>query len=111
MKDTKNTNRNNRRRRKEYERRSAVIGDGVRNLDKSRPHTDVENDTHVFEIKSSQAKVPTRLNHAMEQVVLASGESKKDIGGVIWVYTKGARARYFLIQEITDGMPELPIKE
>lgn len=111
MRDAKKTNRNNRRRGKEYERRSALIVDGVRNLDKSRPHTDVENDTHVFEIKSSQAKVPTRLNHAMEQVVLASGESKKDIGGVIWVYTKGARARYFLIQEITDGMPELPIKE
>jgi len=40
----------------------------------------------------------------MEQVVLASAESNKEVGGVIWVYTKGSRARYFLIQEITDGM-------
>jgi len=110
VRDAKKTNRNNRRRGKEYERRSALIVDGVRNLDKSRPHTDVENDTHVFEIKSSQAKVPTRLNHAMKQVILASGESKKDVGGVIWVYTKGVRARYFLIQEMTDGLPELRIE-
>ena len=111
MRDAKKTNRNNRRRGKEYEKRSAALVDGVRNLDKSRPHTDVENDTHVFEIKSSQAKVPTRLNHAMEQVVLASEESNKKSGGVIWVYTKGARARFFLIQEITDGMQELPVKK
>ncbi len=109
MRDAKKINRNNRRRGKEYERRSAVLVDGTRNLDKSRPHTDVENDTHVFEIKSSQSKVPTRLNHAVDQVGLASEESNKDIGGVIWVYTKGTRARYFLIQEITNGMPELPI--
>ena len=104
MVDIKKTNRNNRIRGKQYERSSAVIVNGQRNLDKSRPHTDVENDTHVYEIKSSQAKVPTRLNHAMEQVVLASAESNKEVGGVIWVYTKGARARYFLIKEITDGM-------
>ena len=110
MRDAKKTNRNNRRRGKEYEKRSAVLVDGVRNLDKSRPHTDVENDTHVFEIKSSQAKVPARLNHAMEQVVLASEESNKKSGGVIWVYTKGTRARYFLIQEMTDGLPELRIE-
>ena len=105
MKDVKKTNRNNRMRGKQYERSSAVIGNGKRTLDKSRPPTDVEHDTHGYEIKSSQAKVPTRLNHAMEQVVLASAESSKEVGGVIWVYTKGARARYFLIQEITDGMP------
>ena len=110
MRDAKKTNRNNRRRGKQYERSSAALVDGVRNLDKSRPHTDVENDTHVFEIKSSQAKVPTRLNHAMEQVVLASEESNKKLGGVIWVYTKGTRARYFLIQEMTDGLPELRIE-
>ena len=103
MSDTTKRNKNNRERGKKYERSSAELVDGVRNLDKSKPHTDVYNDTHLFEIKSSQTKVPTRLNHALEQIELASKESNKEVGGVIWVYTKGAKARYILMKEITDG--------
>ena len=100
---TTRRNKNNRERGKRYERSSAELVGGVRNLDKSKPHTDVYNDTHVFEIKSQQTSVPTRLNHALEQIQLASKESDKEIGGVIWVYTKGAKARYILMREITEG--------
>ena len=47
---TKKRNNNNRRRGKEYERRAAAIVGGRRNLDKARPHTDVETEDAVYEI-------------------------------------------------------------
>ena len=96
------TNRNNRRRGKEYERRAAAIVGGKRNLDKSRPHTDVETEDAVYEIKSTQQSVPNWLAGAYDQLKLAAEESGKIAGGVIKVWTSGARARFFLIQEITD---------
>jgi len=99
----KRINRNNRARGKVYENRSAELVNGWRNLDKSRPHTDVENNTHVYEIKSSQATVPQWISKASAQGEKASKESGKKFGGVIKVYTRGAKARFFLIQEITDN--------
>jgi hypothetical protein len=93
-------NANNRRRGKEYERRIARVVGGVRNLDKSRPHTDVETDTTVYEIKSTQSSVPLWIDNAMKQCVLASEESNKKIGGIIKVFTGKSKARAFLIQEI-----------
>ena len=97
---TKSRNANNRRRGKEYERRVASALGGTRNLDKARPHTDVETGNSVYEIKSSQAAVPQWLLKALSQLELASEESEKDKGGVVKVYTKGAKARAFLIKEI-----------
>jgi hypothetical protein len=96
----KRTNRNNRIRGKSYEKRVAASVGGVRNLDKSRPHTDVENSTHVYEVKSTQASVPVWLKKALGQLEQAATESKKEQGGVVKVYTKGSKARAFIIQEI-----------
>ena len=73
---------------------------GVRNLDKSRPHTDVETSDTVYEVKSTQASVPQWLSGATEQCRLASEESNKNMGGVIKVWTKGSKSRAFLITEI-----------
>ena len=100
--DNTKRNRNNRLRGKLYENLSADKVNGWRNLDKSRPHTDVENNTHVYEIKSTQAKVPVWIDNALKQGANASLESSKKFGGIIKVYTKGAKARYLLIQEMTD---------
>lgn len=96
----KKRNNNNRIRGKTYERRVAMALGGVRNLDKSRPHTDVETVDAVYEVKSTQTAVPAWLKKALGQLVLASKESNKREGGVVKVYTKGAKARAFLIQEI-----------
>ena len=100
--ERKRTNANNRRRGKEYERRVAAALGGKRNLDKSLPHTDVETDTSVYEIKSTISPVPKWLLSAMRQCVLAAEESKKDMGGVIKVYTggQGGASRAFLITEV-----------
>ena len=98
---TKSRNANNRRRGKEYERRVAAALGGVRNIDKSRPHTDVETSGWVYEVKSTQAAVPAWLQKAMSQLALASDESLKPMGGVVKVYTRGAKARAFLIQEMS----------
>ena len=103
-KASRRSNNNNRRRGKEYERRAASSVGGVRNLDKSRPHTDVENDSDVYEIKSTQTPVPVWLAKANGQLELAAKESKKGKGGVIKIFTGGAgsKARAFLITEIED---------
>ena len=92
-------NTNNRRRGKVYENRVAIAVGGKRNLDKSRPHTDVETETEVFEIKSTQASVPVWLASALNQLEKASAESRKKQGGVVKVYTKN-KARAFLITEV-----------
>ena len=92
-------NRGNRNRGKVYEKRVAAAVGGVRNLDKARPHTDVETTTSVYEVKSTQASIPMWLRKATVQLALASGESNKKPGGVVRVYTKGT-ARAFLITEI-----------
>jgi len=99
----KKRNRNNRARGKVYENRAAEIVGGKRNLDKSRPHTDVENAFSVYEIKSTQSKTPTWLEKATGQLKLAATESDKSAGGVIKIYTKGSKARFFLIKEIYEG--------
>ena len=96
-------NRNNRRRGKVYENRAAQIVGGRRNLDKSRPHTDVENACSVYEIKATQQSTPKWQEGATRQLELAAAESEKAAGGVIKVYTKGAKARFFLIKEIFEG--------
>ena len=94
-------NKNNRARGKHYENRVGDAFGGWRNLDKSRPHTDVETDTEVYEVKSTQASVPTWMRKAFEQLELASKESKKIEGGVVRVHTgQGSGARAFLIREI-----------
>ena len=98
-KDTIKRTAGNRRRGKTYERRVAIALGGVRNLDKSRPHTDVETTDAVYEVKSTQAGIPRWLAHAMEQLEAASWESEKSMGGVVRVYTKN-KARAFLIREI-----------
>mgnify|MGYP003127215336 CR=1 FL=1 len=95
----KKRNANNRTRGKVYERRVAESLRGKRNLDKSRPHTDVETRHEVFEVKSTQADVPSWLQKALAQLELASAESNKKKGGVVKVYTKN-KARAFLIKEI-----------
>ena len=97
--DRSNRGRNNKRRGKEYERRVARALGGVRNIDSARPHTDVETDDAVYEIKSTQSSTPAWLDKATSQLSKASIESKKGMGGVVKVYTKG-KARAFLIQEI-----------
>ena len=95
-------NAGNRRRGKTYERMVAIALGGVRNLDKSRPHTDVETKYKVYEVKSTQASVPQWLEKAMGQCWQAANESQKKIGGVVKVWTggQGRKARAFLIQEI-----------
>ena len=94
-------NRNNRARGKHYENRVGDALGGWRNLDKSRPHTDVETDDTVYEIKSTQASIPTWMRKAFEQLELASKESKKIEGGVVRVHTgHGSGARAFLVREI-----------
>jgi len=100
--DSKSRNRGNRNRGKKYERLAAEMVGGVRNLDKARPHTDVETDKEVFEIKSTQANVPAWLVKATEQLSLASKESNKKPGGVIRIHTggQGGKVRAFLIKEI-----------
>ena len=92
-------NRNNRARGKHYENRVADALGGWRNLDKSRPHTDVETDSEVYEVKSTQASVPQWIASAMEQCRLASEESNKAMGGVVKVFTRGT-AKAYLIQEL-----------
>tara|TARA_R100001086_G_scaffold37043_1_gene16585 strand:- start:126 stop:455 length:330 start_codon:yes stop_codon:yes gene_type:complete len=96
---TKRRNANNRNRGKIYERRIALALGGVRNLDKSRPHTDVETEDAVYEVKSTQASVPRWIAKAMEQCRLASEESNKAMGGVVKVFTRGT-AKAYLIQEL-----------
>ena len=96
---TTRRNANNRNRGKVYERRVALTLGGVRNLDKSRPHTDVETEDSVYEVKSTQASVPVWLASALTQLEKASAESRKRQGGVVKVYTKH-RARAFLITEV-----------
>ena len=103
---TKSRNANNRTRGKKYERRVAASVGGKRNLDKSRPHTDVETKHVVYEVKSTQSATPQWLLKAMDQCNLAALESNKKMGGVIKVYTKGAKARAFLIKEI-ELVPEM----
>tara|TARA_Y100000401_G_scaffold116652_1_gene122969 strand:+ start:1142 stop:1489 length:348 start_codon:yes stop_codon:yes gene_type:complete len=98
--DQTRTNRNNRLRGKAWERRVAEAVGGKRNLDKSRPHTDVENDTHVYEVKSTTSRVPAWIANAWRQGELASDESQKELGGIIKVWTGQRPARAFLIQEI-----------
>ena len=94
-------NTNNRRRGKVYEKRVAIAVGGRRNLDKSRPHTDVETEDTVYEIKSTQASVPNWMEKAFIQLELASKESNKAKGGVVRVHTgKGVGARAFLITEL-----------
>ena len=95
-------NKSNQRRGKTYERRVAAALGGVRNLDKSRPHTDVEDCTYVWEVKTTQAKMPQWLVKAFNQLELASKESKKVKGGVVRVHTKeGRKSRAFIINEIS----------
>lgn len=99
---TTRRNANNRRRGKQYERVVAEWAGGKRNLDKGRPHTDVENDSSVYEVKSRQMAVPRWLEGAFAQLELASEESRKEKGGVVVVYTggRGRSARGFVIKEI-----------
>ena len=92
--------RNNKKRGKAWERRIASALGGVRNIDNAKPHTDVETDTAVYEVKSTQTQTPEWLQRAWSQVELASAESGKEIGGVVKIYTKGAKARAFVIKEI-----------
>ncbi len=102
MVDRHRTNRNNRLRGKRWENRVASALGGWRNLDKSRPHTDVETFTEVYEIKSTTSQVPQWLSSAWSQLELAAEESSKERGGVVKVWTNnGGRARAFLIQELS----------
>ena len=96
----KHRGRNNKNRGKVYERRVAAALGGIRNISNSQPHTDVETDDAVYEVKSTQTATPSWLLRAMSQLELASEESNKKQGGVVKVYTKGAKARAFLIKEI-----------
>ena len=94
--------RNNKNRGKVWERKIAEVFGGKRNISDSTPHTDVETDTEVFEIKSRQVKMPALFDGAFKQLALASEESNKEQGGVVVVYTGGAggTARAILIKEI-----------
>ena len=75
---------------------------GKRNLDKSRPHTDIETaDGKVYEIKSTTQALPSWIASAWIQAELAAEESSKENGGIVKVWTNnGGNARAFLIQEI-----------
>ena len=97
---SKSIGRNNKIRGKTYERRVAAALGGIRNISNSKPHTDVETDDAVYEVKSTQTATPSWLIRAMSQLELAAEESNKKQGGVVKVYTKGAKARALLIQEI-----------
>ena len=100
--DRKAVNKGNRRRGKTYERRVAAALGGKRNLDKSRPLTDVETEDTVYEVKTTQSSMPQWLVKAFNQLELASKESKKAKGGVVRVHTKeGRKARAFIINEIS----------
>jgi len=94
--------RNNKNRGKVWERNIAEVFGGKRNISDSTPHTDVETDTEVFEIKSRQSKMPALFDGAFKQLALASEESNKEQGGVVVVYTggPGGKARAVLIKEI-----------
>ena len=94
--------RNNKNRGKVWERKIAEVFGGKRNISDSTPHTDIETDTEVFEIKSRQVKMPALFDGAFKQLALASEESNKEQGGVVVVYTGGAggTARASLIKEI-----------
>lgn len=94
---------NNKRRGKHYERIIADAIGGKRNINMSQPHTDVETDDAVYEIKSTQASVPVWIQRATDQLELASKETNKAQGGVIKVFTGGGgrKARAFLIKEIS----------
>ena len=101
---TKRTNKNNRLRGKAWEKRIAAVLKGKRNLDKSRPHTDVETKTHVYEIKSTTQACPSWLAKAWNQGEMAAEESEKELGGVVKIWTNnGGNARAFLITEIDLG--------
>jgi len=94
--------RNNKSRGKTWERKIAEVMGGKRNISDSTPHTDVETDTEVFEVKSRQSKMPALFDGAFKQLALASEESNKEQGGVVVVYTggPGGKARAVLIKEI-----------
>tara|TARA_B100000686_G_C16739615_1_gene945799 strand:- start:783 stop:1124 length:342 start_codon:yes stop_codon:yes gene_type:complete len=97
----KKTNKNNRLRGKYWEKRIAGLLGGARNLDKSRPHTDIETDSTVWEIKSTTANVPAWIAGAAHQLEQAAEESNKQPGGIIKVWTNnGGNARAFLITEL-----------
>ena len=104
-KEVTRRNNNNRRRGKQYERQAALLVGGQRNLDKGRPHTDVETSDHVYEIKSTTSTVPSWINYALRQCELAAQESNKSVGGIIKVYTggMGRKARYIRIQELKES--------
>ena len=99
-KSAKSIGRNNKQRGKVYERRVASTLGGKRNISNDQPHTDVETDDSVYEVKSTQTTTPTWLVKAFGQLGLAAKESKKKPGGVVKVYTKGQKARAFLITEL-----------
>ena len=96
---------NNRRRGKQYERKAALLVGGKRNLDKGRPHTDVETDMHVYEIKSTTSTMPSWIDSALRQCELAALESNKSVGGLIKIFTggMGKKARYIKIQELSTA--------
>ena len=98
--NSKRIGRNNKQRGKVYERKVASALGGIRNINNDQPHTDVETSHAVYEVKSTQTKPPEWLLKALGQLELASEESNKKMGGVVKVYTKGAKARAFLIKEI-----------
>jgi len=98
--ERKSIGRNNKQRGKVYERKVAAALGGIRNISNDQPHTDVETSHAVYEVKSTQTKPPEWLLKALGQLELASEESNKKKGGVVKVYTKGTKARAFLIKEI-----------
>ena len=102
MNNASKRGRNNKNRGKGWERKIAEVFGGKRNISDSTPHTDVETDTEVFEIKSRQVKMPALFDGAFKLLALASEESNKEQGGVVVVYTGGAggTARAILIKEI-----------
>ena len=100
MSDAKKIGRNNKQRGKVWERKVATSFGGMRNVNNSQPHTDVETSDAVYEVKSTQTTTPTWLVKAFGQLGLAAKESKKKPGGVVKVYTKGQKARAFLITEL-----------
>ena len=95
------TNKNNRLRGKFWERRVAGVLGATRNLDKSRPHTDIESETTVWEVKSTTSSLPAWIASAAIQLERASVESSKAPGGIVKVWTnRGGNARAFLITEL-----------
>ncbi len=101
MSDAKKIGRNNKQRGKVWERKVATSLGGIRNINNDQPHTDVETSDAVYEVKSTQTTTPAWLVKALGQLGLASEETGKRQGGVVKVYTKGQKARAFLIKEIT----------